>query len=176
VSGEEVFPIYAQGFFVVCRGGLFHQILVFDYYDPGHYYMDLLSKPELFEGELERLGLNMQRYLDEEEIYINGKPSKPQVESVDVTFRGTPVRPSVVFTITFRGKLHRGRNVYEEYYEAETLEYDYEAYWLFPPGVKVLEVKVDTKYEILEPGNRLIIWGGKGEKVSGYEMIAFKIP
>ncbi len=160
----------------MCRGGLFHQILVFDYYDPGHYYMDLLNKPERFNEELERLTNNMQHYLDEEEIYINGRPSKPRVESTDLVFRGTPVRPSVVFTITFRGRLRRGRNVYEEYYEAETLEYDYEAYWLFPPGSKVLEVKVDTRYEVLKPGNRLVIWGRKGERVSGYEMIVFNLP
>ena len=168
---EDIFPVYAQGYFVVCRDGLFQQVIVFDYYDPMHIYSQLSQDEEALKKELDRLTENMQSYLDEEEIYVNNVRVEPRVKSIDLTFRGTAVRPSIVFTIVFRGQLHKGENVYEDYYEREVLEYDYEAYWIFPEGTEILEVRVDTGYDVV--GNRVIIWGRKGDEVKGYEMMKF---
>jgi len=168
---EDIFPVYAQGYFIVCRDGWFQQVIVFDYYDPMHIYSQLSQDEEALRRELDRLSDNMQSYLDEEEIYVNNVRVRPNIKSVDLTFRGTAVRPSIVFTIVFKGHLYRGENVYEDYYEGEVLEYDYEAYWVFPEKTRILEVRVDTEYEVL--GNRVIIWGRKGDKVGGYEMIKF---
>jgi len=169
---KDVFPVYAQGYFVVGRDGRFNQIVIFDYYDPAHLYFQLSQDEEELGEELDRLSRAMQSYLDEEQVYINNVRVRPKVKLIDLIFRGTAVRPSLVFIITFKGRLRRKiENVYEDYYGEEVLEYDYEVYWIFPERAKILEVDIDSEYEVV--GNKVIIWGRKGSRVRGYESIKF---
>jgi len=169
--GEEVLPIHALGFFHVCRNGLFYETITFDYLDLDEYYYNL-EKDEL-EDEFNRLISNMQYFLDKEKIVINGENSKPLVHGIDICFRGSTQRPSTIFLITFQGKLKRGLNIYENYYEESIAPYDFESYWLFPPKSRVVSVDIDGEYDIFGDKNILVIWVKSGEKMRGYERIEF---
>lgn len=175
MSSEEIIPIYAQGFFTVSRKGDFNQIIVFDYHDPIRYYYKILESEEGYNEEMARLETNMQYYLDREEVLINGRQVRPKVRLVDIGFRGDPEHPSVTFLIYFRGRLKRGNNIFENYYEETVLEYDYDVYWIFPPRSKIINVEVQTDYEVLGRGNILAIWGRKNNRIKGFEKITFKI-
>ncbi len=174
-SKPKVEPIHAQGFFIVSRRGDINQIIIYDYYDPEYYYLKLLHRPMDYVEEMNRLAANMQYYLDEEEVLINGEKVRPIVKSVSIEHRGFAEIAYITFIIYFKGKFRKGVNTYENKYEAEVAEYDYEVYWIFPPRSKIVEVEVAAEYEVLGDGNILLFWVRKGDKLSGYEKIAFTI-
>ncbi len=173
---EEITPVHAQGFFAVSEKGLVTQFVVFDYYDPEGYYGELVGDVEALEEELEALVESMQDFLDRERVLINGRRTRPRVVDADLGFRGTELRPFVTFLIQFEGEFRRGLNTYENWYEKEEAEYDFEAYWAFPPGSRVVEVAASGLWEILGEGRLLVIRVHRGEEVEGYEKIAFELP
>jgi hypothetical protein len=173
---ESLQPIHAQGFFSVSPSGFIHQIIVYDYYDPEEYYAKLIHRPLEYEEEMERLRAAMQEALDEEEVIVNGVRVYPEVQAVSLEHRMDPRLPYITFLITFSAPLRRGINVYENRYEEEVIEYDYEVFWLFPPGAKVREVVTRTEYEVLGDGNILLLWARKGDRSGSYEKIVFEIP
>ncbi len=168
-------PVHAQGFFVVTRRGDVHQIVVYDYYDPEGYYAKLIHRPREYEEEMNRLAANMQEFLDSEEVVINGERVYPKVVAVSLEHRGFEDSPYITFIIHFKGRLRRGLNTYENKYEEGVAEYDYEAYWIFPPRTRIVEVDVRSEYEVLGSGNILLLWARRGDKVGGYEKIVFEL-
>ncbi|RLG77750.1 MAG: hypothetical protein DRO12_01340 [Thermoprotei archaeon] len=173
-ASREVRPVYAQGHFFVGLGYIAYY-LVFDYHDPLGYYEAVLSNPKLFNDEVTKLSYNMQKFLDEEKVVVNNVRVRPLVSMIDIGFRGSKRRPYIVFVIRFRAPIRPGMNVYENWYSAEVPEYDYVAYWVFPPGSKVREVVVGEEHDIVG-GNIVAIYGRKGVKTTGYEKIVFEIP
>ncbi len=173
---EEVLPIHGQGFFTVDRNGLVYQVVVFDYYDPNEYYASLVHRPIDYRREMERLYASMQALLDSEKVVVNGERVYPEVYSVSFEHRGDPSLVYITFIIMFQAPIRRGENVYENWYEEEEAEYDYEVYWVFPPGSLVEEVTTRTEYEVLGDDNIVLMWARKGDKVGGYERIKFTIP
>ncbi|MGB9728471.1 MAG: hypothetical protein ACP5GU_03570 [Thermoprotei archaeon] len=171
---KNITPIYGQGFFTVSNDGLFTQIIVFDYYDPEHYYLSILEDEDKYEDEMQRLIDNMQGFLNEEEILINGIQVQPVVVAINLEHRGEPENPIITFIINFKGALKYGMNTFENHYEPEILDYDYTVYWIFPPNMKIVKVEPEYNIDILN-NNILIISGHKGEKVDGFERIMFKI-
>ncbi|RLE80275.1 MAG: hypothetical protein DRJ52_06750 [Thermoprotei archaeon] len=169
----RVKPVHALCFFSVSLLGDVNQLLVFDYYDPDLYYAKLVER-KLIDYELETIASNMQDYLDEEKVLVNGRRVYPEVRHIDIAFRGTPKNPSIYFIIYFKGYLKPGENTYEDYYESERVEYDYEFYWIFPPGVQVKKVVIDGFYTI--NNNILSVYVERGSYVKGYEKIVFDIP
>jgi hypothetical protein len=170
---RKLTPLYGQGFFTVSNDGLFTQIIVFDYYDPEHYYLSILENEDKYEEEMQRFVDNMQSFLNEEEILINGIQTQPTVIAVNLEHRGTPENPVITFIIHFKGTLKYGTNIFENHYEPEVLDYDYTAYWVFPHNMKIIKVEPEYNVEILG-NNILIVSGHKGERVEGYERITFK--
>jgi len=168
-------PIHAQGFFTVSINGLVTQVTVFDYFDPMEYYAGLLEGSPGLEEEYRKLSFNMQEFLNDEKVFINKKRVKPKVKGVDICLRGERDKPSIVFIIIFKGVLKPGINLYEDFYEETEAEYDYEFYWVFPPGVTILEAEMPGDYEIIGD-NILMVWVRKGEHVEGAEKISFWIP
>ena len=75
------------------------------------------------------------------------------------------ILPSVKNIIAI-GRLKRGLNVYENEYPPEIIEYDYVAYWHFPPNCKIKEVEMKEEYEIVND-RILVIYGNKGKYISG---------
>ena len=110
----------------------------------------------------------------EEKVLINGQQVNLDVKFVNIDFIGYVDLPYIVYFIKFKGALKRGVNVFEDYYDKTVAEYDYEVYWFFPERTKILEVYVDGDYDLVS-NNRLFIWVRKGDKISGYERIVFKL-
>jgi len=172
---EYVEPAYAQGFFAVSRTGIVYQIVVFDYHDPESYYYNLTEDEEALTNELEFLKDSMQALLDQEKVVVNGVKTNPRVVDVDLGFRGSPIRPYLTFFIFFKGDFKNGVNIYENWYESEEAEYDFDAYWFFPPKTEILEVIASGITEIFGAQNILVISVKRGEYISGYEKIVFRL-
>lgn len=163
---ERVKPIYAKGFFSMDAQGVVKQYTVFFYADPDHYYAGL-SKEEL-KRELNMLRRNMQQFLDEEVIRINGKRVRARVIHVNVGLM-TISTPFIEFLITFRGPLRSGLNTYDDEYEEEVTEYPYDILWWLPG--KVVEVRMPGDINVM--GNILLARVGSGIRVGGKESISF---
>ena len=172
---EYVVPVHSKGIFIVSIDGTITQVISFDYYDPDQYYAELEEREKL-EYELSVVAENMQSFLNDEIVKINGERVWPRVKMVDLIYLGSKTRPSIIFFILFNGKFHKGINVYENSYESVIVEYDYEVYWKFPEGVKIVEWTLDGCVSILGDENILVTKVSKGEKISGHEKIVFMIP
>lgn len=175
-ASKRVEPVYAQGFFYVSLGYISYY-LVFDYSDPYGYYEAVLRDEKLFNNEVSKLLANMQTFLDGEQVVVNNVRVRPRVAMIDVVFRGSKRRPSIVFCIRFKAPVRIGLNVYENRYGSEVVEYDYVAYWVFPPGSRILRVDMGSggeEWDIVGK-NILAIYGYKGRKTGGYEYIEFEI-
>lgn len=175
-AGKHVEPVYAQGFFYVSLNYISYY-LVFDYHDPYGYYDTVLRNEKLFNEEVAKLWANMQSFLDEEQVIVNNVRVRPRVSMIDIGFRGSRRRPYIVFCIRFKAPIKIGVNVYENKYEAEVVEYDYVAYWVFPPGSRIIKVDMgsgDEEWDIIGK-NILAIYGYRGKRTGGYEYIEFEI-
>ncbi|MCP8320794.1 MAG: hypothetical protein H3Z52_07630 [archaeon] len=169
---NEVEPIHAHGFFWVSREGIVNQTIIFDYYDGKGYYASLLHKPYEYEKEMIKLFYSMQNLLDQEKILMNNIKCKPKVLTVSLDHRGLENLPCITFLITFKGQIKIGLNTYENFYEKGIVEYDYEAYWVFPKRTKILEVESSVEYEMIAK-NILIMRARREDRYSGYEKIVF---
>lgn len=171
---EEPRPIYAQGFFIIHRHGLFNQIVVFDYYDPSNYYYKLIRSKDALIDEKKNLMDNMQYFLDQEKVLINGKESRPVVKDVEIGVRGRPDISYVIFNIEFYGELVRGMNVYENIYEEEEAEYEYIVQWIIPGQGRFIDADLGVAYELRSNSRILLFRVPKGTRVGGYEKIVFE--
>jgi len=176
-ASDAVTPVHGQGFFYVGYGYIAYY-LVFDYMDPMGYYDVVLRDERLFEEEVQRLYYGMQELVDQETVMVNGVRVRPKVVMVDIGFRGRRDRVFIVFAFRFRAPTRPGRNVYENRYEPEPIEYSYEAYWVFPPGSKILEVDMGQGQEEWDIVNDAVvaIYGRRGGRTGGYERIVFTLP
>lgn len=172
---SEPIPIYGQGFFYVHRSGLVDQLIVFDYWDRSGYYERVLANREEYEAEVESLAENMQYYLDQERVSINGVRARPTVTGVEIGLRGRPELAYIVFTIEFRGEVRPGLNVYENVYEEEEAEYEYAVYWFFPERSRVVSVEVGVPYRVDRSGRVLFFRVKPGTIVGGREAIQFEV-
>lgn len=175
-ASKHVRPLYGQGFFYVSTNYISYY-LVFDYDDPYGYYEAILKDRRLFDEEVSKLWANMQNLLNEEQVVINSIRVFPKVIMIDIGFRGSRRRPYIVFCIRFRAPIKIGVNVYENRYQSEVVEYDYVAYWVFPPGSRILKVDMGQGGEMWDivSKNVLAIYGFKGRTTGGYEYIEFEI-
>jgi hypothetical protein len=176
-ASEAVQPIHGQGFFYVGYGYIAYYI-VFDYSDPLGYYEAVVRDERLYEEETTKLLYSMQELIDQEEVVVNGERVRPKVVGVDIGFRGRSTRVFIVFAVRFQAPVRSGVNVYENRYEPEEIEYNYEAYWIFPPGARILEVDMGPGNESWDVvgGSLLAIYGFRGGRTGGYERIVFRMP
>lgn len=171
--GEEVVPVYAQGFYVV-NPGVVNMVIIFDYMDRGQHYAKLLRRGgEELEREVSTMWENMQRFMDEEIVRINGQRVRPLIHDVYIALRGSPTRPYITFIGSFPAPLREGDNLYENYYEEEVAGYNYEAVWVLPDGAEVFEWLFGGEVETPEP-NILRVVVAKGTRVGGREHIRFR--
>lgn len=174
-ASRHVEPVYAQGLFYVSLGYISYY-LVFDYKDPYEYYGTIVKDERTFNEEISRLWANMQEFLDKETVVVNGVRVNPRIVMIDIGFRGSRKRPYVIFAVRFKAPIRAGINVYENKYSPETIEYDYVAYWIFPPDSKIIKVSMgqgDEEWDIVGK-NILVIYGYRGKKTGGYEYIEFE--
>lgn len=167
-------PVYAQGFYVVSPG-VVNMVIIFDYLDRGQYYHKLLRRGgEELSREISTVWENMQKFMDEEVVRINGERVRPTISDVYIGLRGSPTRPYIVFIGSFPAPLRSGENIYENFYDEEVAEYDYEAVWIFPKNAEVFEWRFGGAVETPEP-NILRVAVAKGVEVGGWEYIKFRI-
>lgn len=175
-ASRQVRPTYAHGLFFVSIDYIAYY-LVFHYHDPLEYYSIVVKNEKLFNDEIARLWTNMQGFLDQEKVMVNGVRVYPRVVMIDLGFAESRKRPYIVFAVRFRAPIRIGRNIYENFYESEVPEYNYVVYWVFPPGSKILEVNMGSggeEWDVVK-GNILAIYGYKGKRTGGYEKILFEI-
>ncbi|MEL9990818.1 MAG: hypothetical protein QXP98_10575 [Thermoproteus sp.] len=165
---EEVRPIFARAFFNMDPLGSVSQYMIFYYYDPKAYYAGL-SRGAL-RRELETIRANMQEFLDEEVISINGKRVEARVVHIDIGLI-TINYVYITFLIRFKGELREGLNVYEDIYEEEVAEYPYEFLWWLPGRVVRAQMAGDVRIE----GNMVSVKVPAGVKVGGRETIEFYV-
>jgi len=165
---SEVKPIYARGFFNMNSFGETNQLTVFYYYDKDGYYPSL--KKNEVKDEIRKLKENMQYYLNQEVIKINGEKVRAKVLFVRLGLLSIKY-PYVEFLIRFKGVLKKGINEYEDIYEEEVTEYPYEALWVLPG--KVTDYKISGNVKVRN--NILFLKVKKGIKVGGIEKIRFVI-
>lgn len=167
-------PIYAHGFFNVCRDGSVTQLIIFEYLDPGMEYFKLVRSKRGYAKELATLRRNMQLFLDAEDVRINNERVYPRVVSVDIGFSGSKDRPYIKYLVRFKGKLINGDNIYEDSYESEVAEYDYVVTWVFPEGSSIIKVDVGYEYKVVN-NNILTFFVPEGSETPGYESIVFRL-
>jgi len=165
---EKVKPIYASGVFTFSRNGKVTQYTIFYYEDPENYYASL-NKSSL-DLELKNIKSNLQYFLDQETILINGEKSRARVIWAKLGLIKVDL-PFVEFIITFRGRLRRGSNEYVNYYEEEEAEYPYEVTWVMPG--RILDIKIHGQVTINK--NIVYVKVNRGTKVGGEEKITFFI-
>jgi len=165
-------PTFGHGLFIVCSDGTINQHVTFEYIDEELEYLNIVSDKEKLMNELEKLRKNMQSFLDEEIVKINGRRVYPKIRHVDIGFNGSFERPYVEFFIVFKGKFKKGLNIYEDMYEKEETTYDYVVRWVFPENTKIVDVDVGFEYEVVD--NRILIFRVfTGSVTPGYEKISF---
>jgi len=176
MSNENIIPIYAEGIHIMDNQGNVNLVLIFEYLDEDLYYAKLVRKggKDLLE-EMKMLMENMQKFLDEEIIEINGKKSRPIVQDVHIGFRGDLKRPYIEFYITFSGPIKKGLNRYDNWYEEEIAEYDYEILWVFPQNFRIRDYYIVGEGKIIGVGNILVVHVKKGMKVGKHEWIEFEV-
>lgn len=172
ISDENITPIYAYAYFNVSKNGEIHQLLQYDYYDPDGYYAKLCDKNHQKEYviEIEKLWLNMDGFLEEEENFVNGKKVKPKVVHVDIGHRGFEYSPYITWLIDFKGEFKKGENNYKTWTPEEKLEYNCHCIWHFPKNTK-LEIKSNMEFEI--QNNIIILWAQKSDIIGGNEEFNF---
>jgi len=167
-------PVHADSFFSVSFTGEIHERLNFEYLDLNHYYSKVLRDEKLLADEIDKLAGNLQYYLDQERVEINGVRVKSRVNYCDVFQKGDTDVVAVVYLIDFTGRLHKGVNKIETWLEEEIAPYDFEILWRFPVGTKVTEVETVLDYEIYN--DIICLWALEGEEVGGYERMMFILP
>jgi len=171
----EPIPTYAYGYFFVHRSGLVDQIIVFEYHDPSRVYESMINDRVKYVREIDRLMKNMQYYLDQERVVINGYRVTPIVKNVEIDFKNKPDLIHIIFTIEFRGDFKIGLNTYENEYEEEIVEYEYVVYWFFPEKTRIVRAEIGVPYSISSDSRILYFKVKPGVRIGGREAIFFKI-
>jgi hypothetical protein len=172
---SDLTPIYGLGLFLVRETGLIEQVIIFDYHDPLEEYKSIVTNKQKLEEEKSLLMKNMQFFLDQEEVKINGKQVYPRVVDVEIGFKSDYKYPYIVFFIMFIGELRKGVNIYEDKYEPDIAEYDYRVYWFFPLKARVINADLDVPYSLINNGRVLLFTVNKNTKIKGYEKIEFEM-
>lgn len=171
---DLVEPVHADSFFSVSSSGEIHERLCYEYLDMSNYYRRILRDEKLLADEVEKLAGNLQGFLNEERVEINGERIRSRVDYCDIYLKGDTDVVGVVYIIDFAGRFHSGMNKIETWLEEEIAPYDFEILWRFPVGSKVTEVKTILEFEIY--GDIVSLWAMEGEEVGGYERMSFNLP
>jgi len=152
--------------------GLVNQVIIFEYVDRDGYYRSLVESGRVVE-EMRLVMSNMQRFIDEETLLINGDKVRARVLDAFLGFRGSWRRPYVEIYVEFSGRLKKGLNIYEDIYEREVAEYDYEVLWIFPRNFVVVDYEMAGEGYVY--GNILRVIVRRGTEVGGHEVIRFMV-
>ena len=168
-------PIYGYGFFNLSSHGILTNIIIFEYLDEELEYYYLSRNSQKRKAEIALLTKNMQSFLDEEKLVINGHRCLPHVEYVEIGFASSKDRPFIKFVVRSKCEVRRGLNIYEDIYSPERAEYSYNVTWVFPPGSEIIDVDMGVESLVIS-SNILSFTVKKGELLKGAERIVFSLP
>jgi len=171
---DGVRPLFASSIFFISHRLEVYQYLCYDYADPAGYYERVLHDEEAFAEEAERLRVNMETFLAEEKVYINGQQVQQKVIHVDIGLRGAADIPYIHWIIFFSGRARRGENSLASDVAEEKAPYDMEVLYLFPQGTNIKQVDTPMEYEVR--GSLLLVWARRGDPVGGHEEVIFELP
>jgi hypothetical protein len=170
---EMVEPVHADSFFSVSRTGEIHERLCYEYVDPEGFYRRVIRDEKLLKKEVEKLVDNMQYFLDQERVEINGARVRSRVDYCDIFLKGASEVVAVVYLIDFAGKFEFHENKIETWLEEEEAPYDFEIIWRFPMGSQIKEIETALDFEIY--GDFVTLWALEGDAVGGYERMEFEM-
>jgi hypothetical protein len=170
---DSVEPIHADSFFSVSKTGEIHERLCYEYFDPERFYWKVVNDDDLLREEVQKIADNMQYYLDEERVEINGDQVKSQVKYADIFLKGKSDVVAILFLIDFAGQFNDDINRIETWLEEEEAPYDFEIIWRFPAGTELIEIDTLLDYEIYN--DIVTLWAFSGQQVGGYERMEFKL-
>ncbi|UCH04911.1 MAG: hypothetical protein JSW05_01785, partial [Candidatus Thorarchaeota archaeon] len=107
---DMVEPVHADSFFSVSHSGEVHERLSFEYLDPEGYYRRIIRDDEMLRKEAEKLSVNMQTFLDQERVEINGRRVKSRVDYTDIFLKGSTEVVAILYLIDFGTEFERKRN------------------------------------------------------------------
>lgn len=168
----ELHPLFASSTFSISTDCEIYQVLCYDYADPKGFYAAILRDEQAFESEVKMLRQNMTRFLNAEQVYINGHRVDQKIVHLDIGLRGSADVPYIQWIIHFQGATAPDINTLSSDVEEEQAEYDIEVLYLFPMGTDILAVETPMEYEIVN--QLLLVWARKGDKVGGHEEVRFR--
>jgi len=169
--GEEI-PVYAKAEFFVYPKEILEDLTYF-YHDPSRVYHGLLEIG-ILKGELEFIKNNMQFFLDQDILMINGLQKRLIVEDVSLSFpAGDFEHPCLHFKIYTEVEFVYGDNRLEMISEEELAPYDFEIIWDFSSleGSEIAEVKSKLSYKIDSEKSKIFMKTFKDKPCGGHEVI-----
>ncbi len=169
---QEEEPIKASSKTIVTQTQL-NQYISFYYTDPTEIYYSYI-RTDLLEDLIDELTTNMQRFVSQDTVLINGEDIPLGIVDTHIEFhknkRAEPVNNfSIKNDIPFNLKV--GENVINLEADVELLEYPISSVWRFPG--KVLTVKSPLRYKI--SGFNVFLHANATEQIGGKETFIFTI-
>lgn len=165
------FPLFAEAFFSLKEEQL-TQSLYFQYYDPSKIYYNLL-KTSAIEGELNTIQGNLQNFINEDALHINGHLVKMIIEKRKLFFRDNNSEyPILSFYISSTPyQLYSNQiNVVHLYAKPEIIPYSAISCWNTIGKIKKVNSKSD--YKIDKSRHNVSFFLKKGDIVGDHERIS----
>ena len=164
-------PINARAKITV-NVNILEEVIYFFYFDPEQNYskikQDVLHNHD---DELLKIKKNMQGFLDEDLVFLNGKRLVLNITDIEINFAQDMRHPILVFEVqSYYFRLRSGVNKFELDGEQQIATYPITAEWEFPG--KIMFVSSQTRHQI--HFNELVFSASPSEPFGGYEIITFR--
>ena len=168
---KKEFPLFAEAFFSLKEEQI-TQSLYFQYYDSSKIYYNFL-KTGAIEGELNTIQRNLQKYIDEDALHVNGHLVKMIIEKGELLFRDNdPDFPILSFSISSTPyQLYSNQvNIIHLYAKPEIIPYSAISCWNTCGNIKKVISKSDYKIDISK--HNVSFFLKKGDIVGDHERIS----
>lgn len=170
---KKEFPLFAEAFFSLKEEQI-TQSLYFQYYDSSKIYYNFL-KTSAIEGELNTIKGNLQEYINEDALHVNGHLVNMIIENGELIFRNDdPNFPILSFSISSTPyKLHSNQvNIIHLYAKPEIIPYSAISCWNTCGNIKKVISKSD--YKIDKSRHNISFFLKKGDIVGDHERISIE--
>ena len=171
---KKEFPLFAEAFFSLKEQQI-TQSLSFQYYDPSKIYYNFL-KTSAIDGELNTIQENLQKYINEDALHINGHLVKMNIESRKLLFRNNnsdyPILCFFISSTPYQ-LYSRQNNIVHLYAKPEIIPYSAISCWNTCGTIKKVISKSD--YKIDRSGYNVSFFLKKGDTVGDHERIFVEV-
>jgi hypothetical protein len=170
---KREFPLFAEAFFSLKEEKI-TQSLYFQYYDAPKIFHNLV-KTSAIEGELNSIQENLQNYINEDALHINGHLIKMIIERTELLFRdNNPDYPVLSFFISSTPyRLYSNQiNIVHLYAKPEVIPYSAISCWNTSGIIK--KVISNSDHKIDKSKHNVSFFLKKGDIVGGHERISIE--